>query len=80
MENGKMEAIKTDAQECIEELDNYNGDDAWNDVISHYLLDDEKQNEIDPEASYHVFFSDGSAIRHDGMQWMIDESPDEDEE
>ena len=72
-----MELVKTEAEECMEELENYNGNDAWNDVIIFYLLDEDKQNKIDPEASYHVFFDDGSAIRHDGMKWMIDESPDE---
>ena len=77
MESGKMEMVKTEAEECMEELENYNGNDAWNDVIIFYLLDEDKQNKIDPEASYHVFFDDGSAIRHDGMKWMIDESPDE---
>ena len=77
MENEKMEMVKTEAEECMEELENYNGNDAWNDVIIFYLLDEDKQNKIDPEASYHVFFDDGSAIRHDGMKWMIDESPDE---
>ena len=68
---------KTMAEECIEELRDYTGNDEWNDVIDHYPLDEEKQAERDLECSYQVFFADGSAIYNNGREWRVDAFPDD---
>jgi len=63
----------TDAERAMSRLEKYKGDNPWQDIFYTFDLDAKKQERIDPDGAYDVFFSDRSALRHDGQEWQLGE-------
>ena len=53
---------KTSAEQCVEELEDYKGDNPWQDIIYWYGINNKKGDKEDPEASYDIYFKDGSHL------------------
>ena len=71
---------KTKAEKCAKELRTYKGNNAWQDIIYWYGIDNEKQDKKDPEASYDVYFDDGSHLHLGPEGWEVDDEDDYDYE
>lgn len=55
----------------IDQLNNYDGDNIWQDVIYHLPTDDDAIEAADPSgASNVVILTDGSEYRNNGTEWV----------
>ena len=70
---GRPESQMTDAELALDEVNEYEGDNLWQDVVMGYDIDNERHNREDPEGSYHIFFKDGSSLYLNGGEWDVDD-------
>jgi hypothetical protein len=57
----------------LEEVNSYEGDNLWQDLVMGYDIDNQKQDREDPEGSYRIFFRDGSSLSYNMGEWDVDD-------
>lgn len=63
--------VSTMGTAIIDQLNNYDGDNIWQDVIYHLPTDDDAIEAADPSgASNVVILTDGSEYRNNGTEWV----------
>ena len=65
----------SDAEIAMEEINEYQGNNLWQDVVLGYSIDQERQKREDSEGSNHIFFNDGSVLTWIGSEdkWEVDD-------
>ena len=65
MEKKEMKDVEeTIAEQALEELQGYEGDNVWQDIFLGHGIDNGLQDANDPDGSYSVYFQDDSILEY----------------